>query len=74
MIRVFLICIMAGGTVAGCKDVVGGDFCKIYDAIVTGKLKLTQAEVDALRSMTKRDIAALKLHYRRHCTEEGDKR
>ena len=57
----------------GCPQtgmVSGGDFCKTYEALVTGKLKLTRSEAEALRRVNRSDIVALKRHYRAHCVKE----
>ena len=57
----------------GCKGQVGvsgGDFCKTYEALVTGKLKLTRSEAEALRHVNRSDIVALKRYYRAHCIKE----
>ena len=63
-------------TLAACNaELAGGDFCKIYDAVVKGSLKFTEAEARALRSITARDINELKRHYRENCidSDQGGK-
>ena len=46
---------------------VADSFCQAYENAVRHELRLTEAELRALRIETKRDLAALKGLYRKRC-------
>jgi len=51
----------------GCATTSGGDFCKTYENLVKNRLKLSEKEARALRTLNKRDLVALKKFHKQSC-------